>query len=242
MRTGGRMIPTDRFIPLAVQRLTEFQPESPVYVHCIRRSVERESGAVLLQVRMVNCGEREIRTVFLSVEGLDAFGKTVYRVRELPVTDCAAVPHGIFGEERMLALPRTEVDRLRVTVEHVVFADGTRWQRLPSHRLCTPQEAGCVACACGFPNPPERNRCLVCGNALPSEAQMPQTEVGQSARAPAAALGRPAPIVRSFTPTVPLFEEEETPRWALALLFIFGGAAILAAIAFITFCLTGYGA
>ena len=63
------MIPTDRFLPLAMQRRKEFQPECPVYVHCSRRSMERESGTVLLQVRLFNCGEREIRTVFLNLCG-----------------------------------------------------------------------------------------------------------------------------------------------------------------------------
>lgn len=237
------MIPTDRFLPLAMQRRKEFQPECPVYVHCSRRSMERESGAVLLQVRLFNCGEREIRTVFLNVEGLDVFGKTCYRVCELPMTDCAAKPRSIFGEEHMFVLPRTEVERLRVTVERVIFADGTRWRRLPTHRLCTPQEAGSVECACGFPNPPLRERCMACGNVLPSGPHIPLEDVPYTA----AAAEKPAPILRSFTPQLaPLADDEEqaaseTPRWERVLLCIFGGAAILAVIAFVTFCLTRFG-
>lgn len=236
------MIPTDRFVPLAVQRQAVFQPECPVYVHCTRRSVERDSGAVFLQVRMVNCGVHEIRTVFLCVEGLDAFGKTRYRVQDLPVANCAAAPYGIFGEERMLVLPRAEVESLRVTVERVVFADGTRWHRLPPHRLCTPREAGYTECTCGLPNPPQRERCLLCGSELWSAAPARLAEVPD-----AAVFDRPAPVVRNFTPDFSIFggEEEqgtqETPRWALVLLYIFGGAAILAATAFLTFCLMRYG-
>lgn len=231
------MIPTDRFLPLAMQRRQEFQPECPVYVHCSRRSIERESGAVFLQVRLFHCGEREIRTVFLNVEGLDMFGKTCYRICELPMTNCAAKPQSIFGEEHMFALPRTEVECLRVTVERVIFADGTRWRRLPTHRLCTPQEAGSVECACGFPNPPLRERCMACGNVLSADPPQPLT----------AAAEKPAPILRSFTPEIASFAEEEeqdaweTPRWERVLLWIFGGAAILAVIAFVTFCLTQYG-
>ena len=236
------MIPTDRFLTLAPQRQFVFQPESPVYVHCTRRSIERDSGAVFLQVRMVNCGQREISTVFLSVEGFDAFGKTVYRVPELPLTNCAAAPCGIFGEDRMLVLPRTEVERLRVSVERAVFADGTRWRRLPSHRLCMPQEVGYLQCSCGFPNPPQRAFCLLCGSKLSAAHCEPQ----ESEMQPLAG-EKPAPILRSFTPGIVSFAEEEaqdaweTPRWERVLLWIFGGAAILAVIAFVIFCLAQYG-
>lgn len=236
------MIPTDRFVPLALERRTVFQPECPVYVHCIRRSVERRGGAVLLQVRMVNCGEREVRTVFLRVEGLDAFGKSVYRIDELPVTNCAAAPRSIFGEERMLVLPRTEVERLRVTVERVIFADGTHWRRLPSHRLCTPQEAGYAECACGLPNPPQRERCMLCGSELTPPARMQQP-----VHIASAASEKPAPILRNDTPRVALLVEEdeaqdtqELPRRELVLLYLFGGVAFLAVIAFLTFCLIHY--
>lgn len=237
------MIPTDRFLTLAPQRQFVFQPESPVYVHCTRRSIERDSGAVFLQVRMVNCGQREISTVFLSVEGFDAFGKTVYRVPELPLTNCAAAPRGVFGEDRMLVLPRTEVERLRVSVERVVFADGTRWRRLPSHRLCMPQEAGYLQCICGFPNPPQRALCQFCGSKLSAPHSEPQASEIQPL-----AVEKPAPISRSFTPHFPIFEDaleaeetQDTPRWARILLYIFGGMAILAAIAFLTFCLIRFG-
>ncbi|MGM9553321.1 MAG: hypothetical protein ACI3V2_03380 [Faecousia sp.] len=235
------MIPTDRFLPLAMQRRKEFQPECPVYVHCSRRSIERGNGAVLLQVRLFNCGEREIRTVFLNAEGLDVFGRTCYRVCELPMTNCAAKPRSVFGEEHMFVLPRAEVEYLRVTVERVIFADGTRWRRLPTHRLCTPQEAGSVECACGFPNPPLRERCMACGNVLPSGSRVPLEDVRYTAAE------KPAPILRSFTPQLsPWAEEEgqaaaEMPIWERVLLCIFGGAALFAVIAFVFFCLTRYG-
>lgn len=228
------MIPTARFLPLAMQRRKEFQPECPVYVHCSRRSIERESGTVLLQVRLFNCGEREVCTVFLNVEGLDASGMTCYRVCELPMTNCAAKPRGIFGEEHMFVLPRTEVECLRITVERVIFADGTQWCRLPTHRLCTPQEAGSVECVCGFPNSPQRERCMACGSALPSRANMILKNLRYD--------GKPTPILRSFTPQpAPSADDEEqaaseTPRHGRVLLRIFVGAAFLAVIA-AAFCL-----
>ena len=56
---------------------------------------------------------------------------------------------------------------------------------------------------------------------------------------------RPAPIVRDFTPTYPeelyeAAEERSAPRVLVVLLCIFGGAAVLAAAAFLTFCLLRY--
>ncbi len=237
------MIPAERFALLDMQRQTLLQPDCPVYVHCTRRSVARDSGDVFLQVRMVNCAEREISTVFLCVEGLDFCGQVCYQVRELPIADCAAAPHRVFGENRLLVLPQTKIASLQVTVERVIFADGTRWRRQPEQRLCSAGEAGRFVCACGLPNPPQRERCLLCGRTLVREA------LSEEALAPPAqpALERPAPIVRDFTPHAvwgeDSFEEEDArmPRWQIAVLCAFGGAAILAAIAFLAFCLMRYG-
>lgn len=229
------MIPAERFALLDTQRQSLFQPDCPVYVHCTRRSVARDSGDVFLQVRMVNCAEREISTVFLCVEGLDSCGQVCYQVRELPIADCAAAPHRVFGENHLLVLPRTKIASLRVTVERVIFADGTRWRRQPEHRLCSAQEAGRIVCACGLPNPPQRERCLLC--------ERPLVPVRETNAEEPTAFKRPAPIVRDFTPRAMLeedsFEKEEArmPRWQVVVLCLFRVAAIAAVTAFLVFCL-----
>lgn len=236
------MIPAARFTPLDMQRQTLLQPDCPVYIPCTRRSVARDSGDIFLQVRMVNCAEQEISAVFLCVEGLDFCGQACYQVRELPIAGCAAAPHSFFGENRLLVLPRTRTASLRVTVERVIFSDGTHWRRQPESHLCSAQEAGRMVCACGLPNPPKRERCLLCGRTLVPAVSAEAPSAPQES----AAVGRPAPVVRDFTPRVGWEEDSigqeaaRMPRWQVAVLCVFGAAAVLAAIAFLTFCLMRY--
>ena len=168
------MIPAGRFTLLGTQEQNVLQPECPVYVHCTRRSIERESGTPFLQVRMVNRADRPVGTVYLLVEGLDALGQVRYTLRELALTGLHARPRAVFGEERMLVLPAQEAASVRVLVERVVFEGGTLWRRLPEHRLTTLAESGWRRCACSMPNPPERGRCLLCGRPLAPPQETPQ--------------------------------------------------------------------
>lgn len=241
------MIPAGRFTLLGTQEQTVLQPECPVYVHCTRRSIERESGTPFLQVRMVNRADRPVGTVYLLVEGLDALGQVRYTLRELALTGLHARPRAVFGEERMLVLPAQEAVSVRVLVERVVFEGGTLWRRLPEHRLTTLAESGWRRCACSMPNPPERERCLLCGRPLAPPRETPQEAPREVLPVwePEPVRERPAPIVRDFTPTYPeeLYDEAEersAPRVLVVLLCIFGGAAVLAAAAFLTFCLLKY--
>lgn len=246
------MIPAARFAPLGTQEQEILQPECPVYVHCTRRSVERESGTPFLQVRMVNRADRPVGTVYLRIEGLDASGQVRYTLRELALTGLHAAPRAVFGEERMLVLPAQEAVSVRVLVERVVFADGTLWRRLPEHRLTTLAESGWRRCVCSMPNPPQSASCLLCGRPLaPPQRELPQETPQEAPQEllpvwqPEPVWERPAPIVRDFTPAYPqeLYEEAEeraAPRVLVVLLCIFGGAAVLAAAAFLTFCLLNY--
>lgn len=245
------MTETDRFTLLETQRHTLLQPECPIYVHCSRRCVARSTGAVFLQVRMVNCGEREIRTVFLCVEGLNAQGETLYTMRELILPDCGAKPHSVFGERQMLALERTKVCALRITVERVVFTDGMLWRRLPTHRVTTVQEAGWRFCTCGMPNPPERERCGLCrkplsapqeGPALVSEAMPEQPLLLPEELTPLFGpqiSEQPLPAMEDLSPE----QEDETdedsgaPNWLIILACILGVGAMLALVGFLLFYL-----
>ena len=147
----------------------------------------------------------------------------------------------------MLVLPAQEAASVRVLVERVVFEGGTLWRRLPEHRLTTLAESGWRRCACSMPNPPERGRCLLCGRPLAPPQETPQEAPREVLPVwePEPVRERPAPIVRDFTPAYPpeLCEEAEersAPRVLVVLLCIFGGAAVLAAAAFLTFCLLRY--
>ena len=144
----------------------------------------------------------------------------------------------------MLVLPAQEAASVRVLVERVVFADGTLWRRLPEHQLTTLAESGWRRCACSRPNPPESARCLLCGRPLAPPRETPQEAPREVLPVwePEPVRERPAPIVRDFTPAYPpelyeAAEERSAPRVLVVLLCIFGGAAVLAAAAFLTFCL-----
>lgn len=294
--------PTERFDQLDVQRQTLLQPDSPVYVYCSRRSIERTSGAILAQVRMVNCSAYEVQTVFLQIEGLNAGGEVQYTLRELPITRCAAAPHQVFGETQLLMLDRTPVSSLRITVERVVFADGLLWRKLPEHTLIEEADSDWKRCSCGMMHPPEQERCILCGaELLPAQEEVPEAPTAAPTEAPTeiptaapmeapteapteeplqfcinmqeeylplaepggqlspymppisyggqtpygwtSPFEPPAPVVRERLPLLELTkeeDEEDASNWQRILLYIFGTLAVLAAIAFLVFCLLHY--
>lgn len=167
------MVPVERFDSLPMQRQPELQPDSPVYVHCSRLSIDRATGAVLLQARLVNRTPRTIRTLVLRAEGLDEHGARLYETGELIATDCNAPAYSIFGETRIFALKPVPVQRVRLTVEEVSFTDGMQWRSLPGHGLVPEEEAGWLTCACGMRYPPEDGACHLCGRGLSDEAVPP---------------------------------------------------------------------
>lgn len=164
------MVPVDRFDTLPVQRQPELQVDSPVYVHCSRRCVDRTTGAVFLQVRLVNRAPRStVRTVLLRAEGLDGEGTCCYAAGQLILTECDAAPWSIFGEHKLLALPHQAVERVRLTVEQVAFSDGMTWRMQPEQTLLTEEEAGWTTCPCGMRHPAEEVGCCLCGRGMEAE-------------------------------------------------------------------------
>lgn len=240
------VVSANHFLAEEIQLHTLLQPECPVLVYCTRRSTEADTGAVFAQVRMVNRTDREITTVILQIEGLDPAGAVRYTLQDLILADCRAAPRSLFGEERMLVLQREAVDSLRVTVERVVFADGTSWRNLPEQELLTAEQAGWRACPCGMPNPAENTVCDLCGKELPEIVEktvvtpLPKTEnlTPEDIRIPDEYA--PAQVIREYYPvTVYETEEEEpeAPKWLVILLTILGSLALAAAIGFFVYCL-----
>ena len=136
------MVQNDRFLLHEMQKQTILQPESPVYIHCSRLCTEKKSGANFLQVRMVNRSDRLVGSIFLGIEGLNPDGTVLFSIREAVIGDCNALPHSVFGENRLLALGCREPSEVRLTVERVVFADGMIWRRLPGQQLTSAEKAG----------------------------------------------------------------------------------------------------
>lgn len=259
------MVAVERFNTLPTLRQPELQPDSPVYVHCSRRCEDSRSGAVFLQVRLINRTDRGIKTVVLRVEGLNGFGVTVYTTDELILADCAAKPHSVFGENKILAIDRTPVSRVRISVERVVFDNGIQWNRLPDRGLVNEEDAGWITCTCGMRNPPGESCCALCRKHLKKEIQPPPKEppAQDEPAAPVKEISpspepyfdsawaeppyeepRPAPVVRTFYEEgeTAEWEEEpwEAPGWLVVLLCILGVVALLAVVAFLAYCFMQY--
>lgn len=237
------MVQSDRFLLHEVRKQTILQPECPVYIHCSRLCTEKESKANFLQIRMVNRSDRLISSVFLKLEGLAGDGSVLFEIPELVLGDCNALPHSVFGENRLIALGRKMPGDIRITVERAVFADGMIWRRLPGQKLTSLQEAGWTPCTCGMLNPPDAAVCALCGAELAAKGQKisrPQNREEQ--RIPLSACNRkaerPGPIVRKFIPQQFPEEEEQGPsRGLVILLVVLALLAVLAAAGFIYWCI-----
>lgn len=199
------MLPTERFERTAPQRQELFQPECPVYVHCACLSVDRRTGAVFAQARLVNRGAWAVERLRLTLTGTDAAGAVCCRRTEL-LTGLAAAPGAAFGEKRLLPLGSVRPAALTITVEAVAFSGSLRWSRQPEHRLVVPEEAGWTRCLCGLPNPPTAEKCPHCGRPL-REPSIPDTVTAQ----PDGAVTQ-CPPVFCFDPddTLPLEPQETT--------------------------------
>lgn len=238
------VVSANRFLSGEIQRNELLQLECPVLVYCSRRCTEQDTGAVFAQVRMVNRTDCAIATVILQIEGLLTDGSAVYTLRDLILAQCNAAPHSLFGEERMLVLQREAVDTLRITVERVVFADGTAWRKLPEQQLMTAGEAGWRSCTCGMLNPAENTVCDLCGAVLPEIEDAPAELIPQRKNLTPEDITVPedypaAQVIREYYPlTVYETEEEpEAPKWLVILLSILGSLALAAAIGFFVYCL-----
>lgn len=216
------MICADRFVLQQTQMQTILQPESPVYVHCYRRCTDQKSGTPFVQVRMVNRSDRLICSVFLRIEGVRADESVAYTLSEIVLADCNAAPHSAFGEERLIVLGKEAVQSLNITVVRVCFADGMLWRRLPGQRLTTAKEARWNSCACMMPNPPKAERCAFCGRLLSVEEIPMETSsfAQEKAENLTAFVPKPAPILRSFEPTIPPVREKRSTAMRTVLVLL----------------------
>lgn len=211
------MTSLDRFTLLPVQKQTVLQPDSPVYIHCSRRSMERRTGAAFVQVRMVNRSERMICNVFLRIEGLNQFEEPCFVMPEVILAGCNAAPHTVFGEERLISIDRIAVCQIRITVERVTFADGMIWRRLPGQKIL--DTAQWKKCTCAMPNPPKASKCRLCGRQLHVPAVTKEPDLFPLSVEPEALpvpppqpLHRPQPIVREPGPVLPEAVLPEVPE------------------------------
>ncbi len=183
------MIAADRFELLQTQYHKSLQPDCPVRIHCSRQCTDRRSGSQFVQIRMRNCSERTICSVFLCIEGLDACGSTLYEIREVILAECNAAPSEVFGEERMIVLEGKAAASLRIKVLRVSFADGMLW-RAVAKREETKKAPSAVKKVCDAPRKE------------PSLLKREETDIQTAPffEMPVSLQPRPAPIVRHFVP------------------------------------------
>jgi hypothetical protein len=176
------------FIRKPVQKPRKIQPDCPVRLYSYVRSVEEYGRAHCVQLRLVNCAEREVESLFLRICGLGTDGSLCYRLESVPLARCMGAPRSAFGEERLIFLPSAEIAELEITVEWVLFSDGMIWKRLPEQRFDSHEALEMVRCACGMWKGDEKEPCGFCdrpagASVVPSsesteEAQLPEMQFG----------------------------------------------------------------
>ena len=256
---------TDRFAAAAPYRQALIQEGCPVYVHCSRVCTDRRTADRFLQLRMVNCGDREIDHLILCVDGYDAWGAPCGKIAGLILPDCKAKGHSIFGEDRLIAIGKLRASRFEVTVEQVSFADGLLWRCRAANHPQPLEDTDWTLCRCGLPNPPEQTSCSLCGRFLGVSLQedtdrlpiippqLPPEPVVESAAVETFPAPKPEPILRSeedlresytaFVLSAQDYdpeeegEEEGVPRWLFILLCVVGGLALMIALGFLFYFL-----
>ena len=117
----------ERYQILSSARQELFSPESPVWVSRVQLSLDRQSGRRLLQTRMVNCSDREIRRVFLRVICLGAGRERLAQLELVPLPALSAGPGRVFGDDKPAEIPVKGTRFVEVFAQRVRFADGSAW-------------------------------------------------------------------------------------------------------------------
>ena len=172
-----------KFVYSPMQKPAAIQPQCPVYIHGYVLARQKYGEAAFVQIRMVNRGDRSVRSVFLRIEGKDPFGNSLYDLQYVPVLDCGGDSGRIFGEEQPLFLPQGDVSTLDISVLDILFEDGMIWRKQSGHALMTAEEAGWVTCSCGMKNP-AGHPCAYCGMEVEQTATLPVEEPAVSQEEP----------------------------------------------------------
>ena len=104
-----------------------FDPESPVWVSRYRLSLDLESGKRLLQLRMVNRSDKNIRRVFLRIRCYEAATRKATELQMVPLPPVLALPGRAFGDRKLVELTPPGVSFVEAFAQRVEFSDGTVW-------------------------------------------------------------------------------------------------------------------
>jgi len=107
-------------------------PSGQVPVMFLRGAVLKDgrTGKNLLQLKFVNTGDKEIKSVYATVSLIDDAGDVVENGAPIQAEylDINCKGHDAFGQKRLLELGGMGATHIRVAINKAVFADGTVWR------------------------------------------------------------------------------------------------------------------
>ena len=104
-----------------------FSASCPVWVSRYQISWDVQTGARLLQTRMVTVSEKAITAVYLRVHCRDAQDQALTTLHLVPVTNLFVSPGEVFGDDKVVSLWPKRTAFAEVFAERVCFSDGTAW-------------------------------------------------------------------------------------------------------------------
>lgn len=103
-----------------------WQPGLPVVITALQ-IVKDENGSICLNLGLQNLGPHEAIGVFLRVECFDLLRQELAGIEKLAVQDVHIPTGGVWFSGNSFPLPDADTRRCELTVNNVVYADGTIW-------------------------------------------------------------------------------------------------------------------
>ena len=104
-----------------------FSASCPVWVSRYQISWDTQTGARLLQTRMVNLSEKAITAVYLRVRCRDSQDQELTTLHLVPVTGLMVMPGEVFGDDKIVQLWPGRTAFAEIFAERVCYSDGTAW-------------------------------------------------------------------------------------------------------------------
>ncbi len=104
-----------------------YSPSSPVWVSRYQLSWDTQTGARLLQCRMVNVSQKAISAVYLRVLCRDAQGQDITTMHLVPMTGLYITPGEVFGDDKVVTLWPNRTAFAEIYAERVCYTDGSAW-------------------------------------------------------------------------------------------------------------------
>lgn len=117
----------ERYIILKKDGCERYCAGSPVIVSAYALLQDRETGAVLLQLKMQSAAEKDISAVILEVKASDITGKALAGLPEYQFLDLAVQRDMYFGSGSAIRLPDATTRDVTFSIKSVIFSDGTAW-------------------------------------------------------------------------------------------------------------------